>query len=838
MTRLWQDAAYGLRTFSKAPGFAAIAVIVLGVGIGANTAIFSIVNELLFRPLSGRAGELVGVYSHDRTTPDSYREFSYPNYVDIRDGSDLFDGLMAHTFALVGTAAGAGSDETRRTFAAVISSNYFGTLGVNLAAGRPFSAEEERPGADIPVAIVTYSRWKQEGLDPGFLGRTIRVNARDFTVVGITTEGFTGTMALASADLYLPFGVFDTVVNDRFKRSEKSIDDRSNTSFILAGRLKPGLSQPVVEARLDALSRQLEAAYPAENNNQALSVNPLPRLSTSTEPQDNSAVAGLTALLMGLSGVVLIIACLNIANMLLARGSARRTELAVRLALGATRSRLVRQLLTESLLLAGAGAALGLILSLWVTSALSASLTAALPLNVVFSSRPDGAVLLATTAFAGLSAVAFGLGPALRLSRRDLVADLRDRGSEGSSTGRRFGARNLMVIGQVALSLAMLTGAGIFAKTAVSAGARTPGHSYERLLIASLDAGLAGFDEARGRSVYGGILHGVRSHAAFSSVSMGSTVPFGDTHEGELLERVGAESREPVNARTWRIIGSDYFSSLGLRMVRGREFTAAEEESASAPRVAIVDEVFARGMFGGEDPIGQMIRVALRPGDIESTRGEPMQIVGIAPPIREELLERTQGSHVYVPFGGNYRDGMYLIARRADHVSDAAALDAVRTELRSAAARLPVLALSTLEAFHDRGIELWALRTGARLFTMLGLLALLLAVVGVYGVKSYVVAQRTREIGIRMALGASTRDVLGLILRDGFYLTGAGLAIGVPLAILVSILFSTVFVEIGGVDATVLSVATIVLALAATIAGAVPARRATKVQPLRALQGN
>ena len=834
MARLWQDVVYAGRTFLKAPGFALIAVLVLGLGIGANTAIFTIVNELLLRPLSGRAGELVGVYSHDRSKPDSYRAFSYPNYLDIRERSEIFDGLMAHMFCMVGTPAG---EDTKRTFAAVISSNYFDTLGVRLAAGRPFTIDEERPNASARVAIVTYARWKQEGLDPSFVGKTIRINTDEYTVVGVTPAGFTGTMALVSAELYLPLGVFDNVVNDLFKNASRNFGDRGSNTLVVAGRLKPGLTQAYVDSRLDALSRQLEAAYPAENKDQVLTVNPLPRLATSTSPQSNTPIAAFTALLMGLSGVVLIIACLNIANMLLARGASRRKEIAVRLALGARRGRVVRQLLTESLLLAIAGAALGLTFSFWATGALGASLSSALPLNVVFSTRPDAAVLLATIAFAAVSTIAFGLGPALRLSRRDLVADLKDRSGDGASTGRRFGARNLMVIGQVALSLAMLTAAGIFAKTAVTAAARTPGHSYERMMMATLDAGLSGIDEPRGRNAYQAVLSRMRALAGVEAVSSASTMPFGDMQEGRAFERVG-KSGEEVRARTFRVIGADYFRTLGLRMVRGREFTRAEETDATAPRVAIVDQAFARQAFGDEDPIGQMIRVAANPDEGTTAPAEPLQIVGIAPPIREELLDKSPPSHVYAPSGRSYRAGMHVLVRFAGPVDEVKAADLLRHEIRAADTRLPVLALSTLQAFHDHGIELWALKTGATLFAALGLLAMLLAVVGVYGVKAYVVAQRTREIGIRMALGASARDVLGLVLRDGAFLTAAGVAIGLPLAIVISMLFTTVFVEIGGIDVSVLAFSTVVLVIAATIAGAVPARRATRVQPLRALQGD
>jgi predicted permease len=433
-----------------------------------------------------------------------------------------------------------------------------------------------------------------------------------------------------------------------------------------------------------------------------------------------------------------------------------------------------------------------------------------------------------------VSTLAFGLGPAVRLSRRDLVADLKDRGGDGETTGRRFGARNLMVIGQVALSLAMLTAAGIFSRTAISASQGNPGHSYSNLMLTSVDAALAGFDERRGRTTYAALLERVRSTPGVQSVSVASTLPFGDIQMGNRLERVGGGSVESAPARTYRIIGSDYFATLGLRMVRGREFTKAEEDNPAAPNVAIVDEAFARQLFPNEDPIGQMIRVARRPGEPESTRREPMQIVGIAPPIREELLDRTPLSHVYVPFGRHYESGIHLLVRTGG--IDGSTANALRDAVRATDPRLPVLALSTLQAFHDASIELWALETGAGLFGSLGVLALLLAAIGLYGVKSYIVALRTREIGIRMALGANPRDVIRLVVQDGVFLTGVGVALGLPLAALVSIGLSKVFVEVGGFDGIVISVATVVLAIAATVATAIPARRATKVQPLQALQ--
>ena len=834
MTRLLQDLHYSARSFLRSPGFTVVAVVVMALGIGANTAIFTMVNELMFRPLSGRADDLVGVYSHDRTVPNSYRAFSYPNYVDIRDGAGVFEGLMAHTFAMVGTPAG---DTTRRVFADVVSSNYFDTLDVPLAAGRPFTAEEERPGARIPVVIVSYSWWKKENLDPSFIGRTIRINDRDFTVVGATPEGFTGTMALVSAEVYLPLGMFDDVVNDTFKNKGTGLGDRSNTALVLAGRLEPEVSEATVAARLDAVSRQLESAYPGENKNQLLTISPLPRMSTSTSPQTDGGLGAFAALLLTLSGIVLVIACLNVANMLLARGTARRKELAVRLALGARRGRIVRQLLTESLALAIAGAGLGLVLSYWATRALAASLSAALPLAVSFNPTPDSAVLAAAIGFASLATLASGLGPALKLSRSDLVTGLKDLGADGSQAGRRFGARNLMVIGQVALSLALLTAGGIFTQTALEAARSDPGYSYDRLLLATIDGSLGGFEEQRGRVVYQSMLERIRGLSGVTSVSMASTMPFGDTQESERVERVAAAPGEAAaRARPQRIIGADYFAALGLNVVRGREFTRAEEESREVPRVAIVDELLARQLFGDTDPLGQMIRIADRPGEPRDGSHEPMQIVGIAPPVRQELLDRGPVPHLYLPFGSNYRATMHVHVRLAPGVDEQAALGDLRRAIADSDSRLPVLALSTMRGFHSRSLELWGLETGAWLFSVLGGLALLLASIGLYGVKSYIVSQRTKEIGIRMALGATGRDVLTLVLRQGIFLTGAGVLIGVPLAALVSLAFTKVFVEVGGFDAAVVAVATAVLTVASMAASAIPAHRATKVVPLRALR--
>ena len=830
MSQFFQDLRFGVRTLAKTPGFTIIAILVLAVGIGANSAMFTLVNALLIRPLAGQADELVGLYSHDRTKVGSYRAFAYANYVDIRDSNDVFQSLMAHTFSMVGVPAG---DGTRQTFIEVVSSNYFDALGVPLEAGRGFTLDEERPSARVPVVVVTHQH-------RDLLGKTVKINSIDFTVVGVAPRNFTGTMALISPEMWLPLGMFDVVVNDIFKNNGLPFADRRNQTLVVAGRLKPGITVDNVGPRLDALSRQLERAYPAENKEQLLTVNPLPRLGTSTSPSSDTGPAVAGALLMALAAIVLLIACLNIANMLLARGASRRKEIAIRLAVGGARGRIVRQLLTEGLLLGAGGAAGGLLLAAWSTGALARSLVAVMPMGIAFEPKPDLLVLAATTTFAVLATVASGLGPALKLSKTDLVMDLKALTADGSPLlGRRFSARNIMVVGQIALSLMLLAMGGLFARGALKAASANPGFSYDRQLLVGVDPTLAQYDETRGRASTKEVLTRVRALPGIAAAGLAATVPFGDFHEGHSVERVGGAARPDLPARlnaTYRVVGSDYFKALDLPMVRGREFTEAEETSSTAPRVAIVDERLARRLFGSDDPLGQMIRYTERPGETTKNSGEAMEIVGIAPPIRDELFDREPEPAIYEPWGRNYRGNMFVHARAAQPGAERDLLQGIRTTVRAYDPRLPLVQATTMQAFHDRSLELWAVRAGGRMFLGFGLLALLLAVVGLYGVKSYIVSQRTREIGIRMALGARPGDVMGMVLKEGAMLSLVGVALGLPLAALLGFAVSRLLYDVKPLDPVVFIAAPLSLGLAALVATWLPARRATRVTPLTALR--
>ena len=859
MHTLVSDLRYAIRALARSPGFATLAVLVLALGIGLTTAVFSLVNMVLLRPLPGdsQPGQVVGLFCFDRTKPDSYREFSYPNYVDIRDRNEVFSHTAAFTAALVGIGEG---EMTRRVFAFLITANCFSTFGVRPAIGRAFLPEEERPGAARPVVIVSSEYWRKMGADPALVGKTMRINGRSFTVVGIAPRGFAGPTTLISPAVWLPTGMYEIVANDLFRQgAHNQLADRANHTLMIVGRLKPGLTLKSAEPSLKALGNQMEKAFPGENRNQALHVHRLGRTGISPNPRDDNEFISTFALLMAMSAVVLLIACMNLANMLLARASSRRREIAVRLSMGANRGRIVRQLLTEGFLLSLLGGAAGLLLTSWALGVFAVSIDPMLPLLLVVDPRPDERVLGATIALAVLSTLAFGLGPALKLARTDVVTELKE-GDRSGARGRasRFGFRHVLVVGQIALSLALLTAAGLFARGAFNASKAEPGFKLDRSLLVSLDPSLVGMDEVRGRDLYHRLLDRVRTLPGVEAASLASVVPFGDFSEGRQVQRVGAEhagapkpdegggpsvsygagsstpsDRNGVGA-SYYIIGRDYFQALGIPILRGRGLTEIEEQSSTGPRVAIVDEPLARRLFRGADPLGQYIYF---PG-LDEADSRPMEVVGIVGGTRHSLFDREPGPHVFVPFGQRYRGNMNLHIRTASSgpEADAAMLRTLRRQVRSLDERVPIIATTTMREYRDRSMSAWIVRAGANLFSVFGGLAVFLAVVGVYGVRAYLVSRRTREIGIRAALGAAGADVLWLVLREGMVLVAAGLAIGFLLAAGTGRLVSSLLYEVNAFDPLIFSVAPLLLALAALLACYIPARRAAKVVPVTALR--
>ena len=861
MPTLLSDFRYAIRTLTKSPGFTAISVLVLALAIGLNTAVFSLFNSLLLRPMPGESepGRVVGVYSFDKTKPDSYREFSYPNYVDIRDRNQVFSHTTALSLAMVGIGDG---ELTRRQFAFIIPANFFATFGVQPAFGRGFLPEEERPGANRLVAVIGHEEWNRLGADPAVLGRTMRINARDFTIVGIAPRGFGGPSSVISPAVFLPLGVYETVVNDLFREgAQDRLDDRANNSLIVMARLKPGLTLAAAGPPLKTLGDQLEEAFPGENKNQGLITRQLPRVGINTNPHDDSEVVAVFALVQAMAAIVLLIACMNLANMLLARSSVRRREIAVRLALGANRARVIRQLLTEGFVLSLAGGAVGLLLAFWAVRLLNVSIDPMIPMLVSVDPRPDIRVLAAAFGIALLSTLLFGLGPAWRLARTEVVTELKE-GDRGGTEGRRrrFSFRHALVVGQIGLSLALLTAAGLFARGAFRAARADPGFSLDRSVLVSLDPSLAGFGEARGRELYRRVLERARALPGIEAASIASIVPFGDFGEEQRIRKVGAEGpgaarpgdqaepsvsygaggpgragndREGVSANYY-IVGRDYFQTLGIPVLRGRGFSEAEELAGTGPRVAVIDEPLARRLFPGGDPLGQFVYFPDR-GEADA---RPLEVVGIVRGTRHSLFDREPVPHVFVPFGQRYRASMTVHVRtaRGGAASEAEALRSLRREVRALDDRLPIVAMATMKEHRDRSMSAWLVRVGATLFAVFGGLAMFVSVIGVYGIRAYLVSRRSREIGVRMALGASARDVLALVFREGLALVAVGLAVGLLLATLTGFAVRSLVYEVGAFDPFVFSAAPLLLAAAALVACYVPARRATRVAPVVVLR--
>ena len=853
MASLLQDLRYGIRLLGRNPGFTAVALLVLALGIGANTAMFTLVDALALKPRPGVPDErLTGIYSRDRTVPDAYRAFSYPNYADLRD-RNLFASIAGHTFAMAGLSEG---DAVRRVFVNVATGSFFETFGVPLLLGRTFSADEERPGADVPVTVLSYHAWKRLGGHAGVLGTHVRLNGRDFTVIGVAPRGFGGSLSLVSPELWVPTGVYDTLSNDFMRDGlAATLGDRRHHALILVARLRDGETIESVAPALDAAGRQLEAAFPGENARQALTMARLPRMSVSTSPADDSEVGILATLLFSMSGLVLLVASLNLANMLLARGAARQKEFAIRLAIGGSRWRIARQLLVESLVLSMAGGAAAVLVAWGGTHLLVSSLSPRLPVAISLETAPDLRILAATIAFCVVSSVLFGIGPAWRHARADVLPDLKAQAGEpGRGRRSRLATRHALVMAQLAFSLVALTAAGLFVRTALESAQADPGFTFERGILANVDLTLAGRSRAQTMQFYERMLGRVRELPGVASASAGSIMPFGEFTESHAVQRAGAPIRRGGSTSSMTIgggdeaaaeiepglvdavatsIASDYFRTLGIAVTRGREFTAAEELAASEARVAIIDEPLAEALFGRGDPVGELVQYSLRDG-------EPvvLRVVGVAGPVRHQLLERRARPHLYTPLGQDFRASVFLHVRTEapSAQAEAAMLPEIRRALVALDPAVPILTLETRPMYRDRNFVLWLLRAGANTFLAFGLMALFMAAIGVYGVKSYLVARRTREIGVRIALGATPRRIVRLVLRDGAVLAACGIAAGLVLSAMAGGLIRGLLVGDGRVDAPVVVAASLVLVAAVLAASVIPAWRAARIAPTRALR--
>jgi predicted permease len=713
--------------------------------------------------------------------------------------------------------------------------------------------EEESPGHNTPVAIASYSYWQKHGLDPNVLGSQVFINGRAFTIVGITPKGFVGTMQILSPEVWLPVSVYDQVANDFRSENRITIADRKGTQLRIIGRLKPGLTAAAAKPELAGMAANLEKAYPVEQKDQTFMAERVSRMTVSNTPGSDSKIIAIAPLLLGTAVVVLLVACLNLANMLLARGTARRKEIAIRLALGGNRWRVVRQLLTEGFVLALLGGVGGLVLGLWSSDLLVGSMRKLMPLDIVWSSAPNPAILAATFGFCLLGTLMFALGPALKISRSALVADLKEHAGEDVVRRRwKFLPRHPLVVVQIAFSLALITAAALFIRGAhkaasVDTGLR-PGASY----ILEVDAGLAGYEPKRAQELYRNLNERLAALPGVEHASISSIVPFGMFDLSRKVQRAGfrlAPDAKPTTAAeglafdvAWNSVGADYFSTVGLPVTRGRGFTEAEA-TQPGPKVAIIDEVLAKKLWPDGDAVGQRIQYADQKdgasADVNSEEKGSMEIVGIVPATRHALFETEEPvGGIYLPFARGFQsDVSYFVRFRSlAPGSEAAGADLIRSAVRDVDPSIPIISLRTFAQYLDSNLDLWLVRAGAALFSIFGVLALGLAIVGLYGVKAYSVARRTREIGIRMALGAQAGAVLRMIMREGFVMLSSGLIIGLLLAIAAAKILSGILYGVHALDPIAFTVAALVMTCAVFIATWLPARRATRVNPIQALR--
>ena len=849
-----QDFKFAFRQLFKAPGFTIAAVTVLALGIGVNTAVFSLVNTLFFAPPAYVSPhEMVQLFSQDKKDPKKFRGFSYPTYVDVREQNTVFTDVMSFNLAFIGIGQ---KGDTRRAFAGIVSSNYFSVLGVPVARGRAFVPDEEMPGRNTQVAIVSYSYWQKHALDPNVLGSQIFINGRSFTIIGVTPKGFVGTMQVLSPEVWLPMSVHDQVVNDFESENKTTIDDRKGTQLRIMGRLKPGLTAASVKPALEGLASNLEKAYPVEQKDQTFLAERVSRNTVSNRPGSDSVIKAIAPLLLGMAAVVLLVACLNLANMLLARATARRKEIAIRLALGASRWRIVRQLLTEGFMLALLGGVGGLILGLWSSDLLVGSMRKLMPLDIVWLSGPNPAILAATFGFCFLGTLMFALGPALKISRSAVVADLKEHAGEDVVRRRwKFLPRNPLVVVQIAFSLALITAAALFIRGAGKAASidtgLKPGASY----LLEVDASLAGYEPKRAQELYRILNERLAALPGVESASISSTVPFGMIAVDRTVQRAGlhpGSDAKPATAAdglafkaSWNSVGADYFSTVGLPLVRGRAFTESEATQPGPP-VAIVDETMAKKLWPDGNALGQRIQYAAGTtptgnGDLgeQKKQEETIEIVGIVPVTRHQLFEMEEpAGSIYLPFARGFQSDVSFFVRFRSLASgnEASTADLLRRTVRDVDPVIPILSLGTFAQYLDSNLDLWIVRAGAALFSIFGALALGLAVVGLYGVKAYSVARRTREIGIRIALGAQAGAVLKMIMGEGSIMLLSGVALGLLLAIATAKILSGILYGVGALDPIAFTVAPLVLTTAALIATWLPARRATRINPVQALR--
>jgi predicted permease len=814
LENFFMDLRYGARMLHRSPGFTLVAVLTLAVGIGANTTIFSYVNALLLRPPSGVTEPHQLLAAWNRLPDGSYMQFSYPDYIYYRDRSRTFSGLVAYGSDGERVSWRTGG-ETALIEGQLVSGNFFSVLGVQPVLGRDFLPEEDQVPLRNPVVVLNHAFWQQRlGSDLGIIGKTLTLNGASYGVVGVAPSNFNGIETGFAPDFWVPL-----MMQRQISPANDLLSNRNGYWLFVAGRPMPGVTSAQAQADLSVLEKQLAQAYPKTNKGWDAAVMSI----VGVPAEFREFAVPFTAILMAVVGFVLLIACANIANLLLARASRRSREIAIRSALGAGRGRIIRQMLTESALLSLAAGAVGLWLAV-LAGPLLLKLKPPMLSFIDIQLGLDWRMLAFTLLVSLLAGIAFGVVPALRSSKVDVASRLKDEtlGSHGRSR-----LRNVLVTGQVAVCTVLLIGAVLCLRSLLSATSVDPGFQINNRLMVSLDLDILGYSESRGLAFYDHLVEEVKTLPGVKSASVANHLPLGFARMATIVTIEGYQPPPglPGIPIDFTGVGPGYFQTMGTPLRRGREFS--RQDMATSPGVAIINEAMAQRYWPGQDPIGKRILPF-------SPRGErpSLEIVGVAANGRYRNLQEEPQPFMFRPFSQLYESSAVLLVQTAGDPKPM--LATVEREIHKVDSNLPVVDAETLAQYMS--IPLFVPRVTGTLLGVFGLLALLLAAVGLSGVVAYFVSLRTREIGVHLALGAERGDVLKLVVKQGMRLSLVGVVIGLAVAFGLSRVLSSLLYGIRSTDPiTYVSVA-LTLTAVTLLASYLPARRATRVDPMVALR--
>ncbi len=837
---LLQDVRYGLRTLRKSPGFTTVAVLSLALGIGANTAIFTLIDgamlkalpvkdphQLVFLSNPAAAGVSVGIQTGVRSL------FTYEEFEQIRSGQQAFSGVFAAESGPDRVQVSFGGSAPEQAQAKLVSGDYFAVQGVDALLGQTFTSAGENGPGSTPVAVISYGYWKRKfGLSSSALGTGIQVNGVPLTIVGIAPQRYFGESVGDAPDLWIPMMMQPQIKRGRFWLRDDASKAEKVMWLHVAGRLKPGVTREQAEANVNLIFRQALAARAGSNltpdrkrevMDQKIRLQDGARGASAWREEFSQPLL----VLMSVVGLVLLIACANIANLLLARAAGRRKEIGIRLAMGASRIRLLRQLLTESMLLSFVGGALGVLFAYWGSGLLLRQVTAG-PNPIQLDITPDARVLAFTAAVAVLTGLLFGLAPAFRATRADVGSTLKENSRGLTSSAARLGFGKALVASQVAISLLLLIGAGLFLRTLHNLQNVNLGYNREKLLLVRVDAVAAGYKDTGIAGVYRQLLDRFRTIPGVRAVTASGNGLFSGTESGDRITVEGyTPKKDGDDSARFDQVGPNYFSVVGIPVILGREI-GPEDNETSAP-VCVINDAMARFYFAGRNPIGMHIT-----DEFPDTR-TTFRIVGVAKDARDHRLRGEIPRRFYIPLFhplGDYPPSVYFELRT--FADPEAIMTAVRREIQSVDKSLPIVSLRTLTDLLDRSTQ--QERLVAQLSTFFGMLALALASIGLYGVLSYAVGRRTNEIGIRMALGARPGAVVWMFLRETLALIASGCVVGLVAAFAATRLVASNLFGVKPADPVTLAAATAVIACVAALAGYLPARRAAAVDPVTSLR--